>query len=213
LFGVFRALKDIKIWIIGVKNLIVKVDAKYIKGMINNPDVQPNASMNRWISAILLFDFKLQHVPGKEHGPDGLSRRLLAPKDPPVNDDYEEWIDNANAFITTVSVPHQPDSTPWYLAMDTFCIELLNEILPLQSILLPYQQYTPDSPHYAQAFTATVTTPVTPTIPQSDKAKQCDAKLNSIITFLSNPSRPPNISEADFKKLVCLAVGFFMRDG
>jgi hypothetical protein len=47
LFGVFRALKDVKIWIIGVKNLVVEVDAKYIKGMINNPDIQPNASMNR----------------------------------------------------------------------------------------------------------------------------------------------------------------------
>jgi hypothetical protein len=28
-----------KIWIIGVHNLTVEVDAKYIKGMINNPDI------------------------------------------------------------------------------------------------------------------------------------------------------------------------------
>ncbi|KAJ3571155.1 hypothetical protein NP233_g3930 [Leucocoprinus birnbaumii] len=41
LFGLFRALKDTKIWIIGVKNFVVEVDAKYIKGMINNPDIQP----------------------------------------------------------------------------------------------------------------------------------------------------------------------------
>jgi len=57
LFGLFRALKDCQIWIIGVKNLVVEVDAKYIKGMINNPNIQPNATINCWILAILLFDF------------------------------------------------------------------------------------------------------------------------------------------------------------
>jgi len=74
LFGLFHALKDCRIWIIGVKNLVVEVDTKYIKGMINNPDIQPNATINYWISAILLFDFQLCHVPGHSHGPDGLSR-------------------------------------------------------------------------------------------------------------------------------------------
>jgi hypothetical protein len=46
LFGLFWALKDARIWIIGVKNLVVEVDAKYIKGMINNPDIQPFATIN-----------------------------------------------------------------------------------------------------------------------------------------------------------------------
>lgn len=59
LFGLFRALKDARIWIVGVRNLVVEVDAKYIKGMINNPNIQPNAAINRWIAAILLFDFQL----------------------------------------------------------------------------------------------------------------------------------------------------------
>jgi hypothetical protein len=27
------------IYIIGVKNLVVEVDAKYLKGMLNNPDI------------------------------------------------------------------------------------------------------------------------------------------------------------------------------
>ena len=32
--------------------------------------------MNQWMAAILLFTFKLVHIPGKEHaGPDGLSQR------------------------------------------------------------------------------------------------------------------------------------------
>ena len=45
---------------------------------------------NRWISAILLFNFQLRHVPGHAHGPDGLSQCFQAPEDPAVEEDYEE---------------------------------------------------------------------------------------------------------------------------
>ena len=69
----------------GVKKLIVEVDAKYIKDMLNNPDLQPNAAINRWIQGILLFDFQLQHIPGDKHkGPDALSRKE------PTEEDWEE---------------------------------------------------------------------------------------------------------------------------
>jgi len=46
LFGLFCALKDCQIWIIGVNNLVVEINVKYIKGMINNPDIQPNTTIN-----------------------------------------------------------------------------------------------------------------------------------------------------------------------
>ena len=100
LYGLFRALKASRIFIIGVKNLIVEVDAKYIKGMINNPDIQPNNTINRWIAGILLFDFKLRHVSAKRHMPaDGLSRRRASDDDIPQDDsDPDDWIDEANAF-------------------------------------------------------------------------------------------------------------------
>jgi hypothetical protein len=76
LYGLFRALRAVRVWIFGVPRLTIEVDAKYIKGMINNPDLQPNASINRWIAGILLFNFELVHVPGDKHtGADGLSRR------------------------------------------------------------------------------------------------------------------------------------------
>jgi hypothetical protein len=98
LYGLFRALKAVKVWLIGVKKLTIEVDAKYIKGMLNNPDIQPNTAMNRWIAGILLFDFTLKHVPGSKHqGPDGLSRRQRAPEDDEEDEessnDVEEWID------------------------------------------------------------------------------------------------------------------------
>jgi hypothetical protein len=77
------------------------VDAKYIEGMINNPDIQPNASMNRWIAAILrflLFTFKLKHVLGAKHvGPDGLSRRRRSLDDEEIEETPEEienWLDD-----------------------------------------------------------------------------------------------------------------------
>ena len=58
-YGLFCALKAIKVWIIGIENFTVEVDAQYIKGMLNNPDIQPNASMNCWLAGIQTFDFKL----------------------------------------------------------------------------------------------------------------------------------------------------------
>ena len=94
LYGLFRALRAMRLHLVGIRNLIVEVDASYIKGMISNPDVQPNAAINRWIAAILLFDFKLAHVPADKHrGPDGLSRREPAPGED-EDDDPEDWVDH-----------------------------------------------------------------------------------------------------------------------
>ena len=91
LYGLFRAFKSIKMYIVGVENFVVEVKAKYIKGMINNPDIQPNSTINRWIAGILLFNFKLQHVSAKDHTPaDGLSRRRFSPDDPDDEDNSEE---------------------------------------------------------------------------------------------------------------------------
>jgi hypothetical protein len=80
---------------VGVKKLVVEMDARYIKGMLNAPDLQPNAAMNRWIFAILLYTFELVHVPAVDHkAADGLSRRPMAEDDTEDEED-EEWIDRA----------------------------------------------------------------------------------------------------------------------
>jgi len=80
LYGLFHSLRATHLWIIGIHNLVVEVDAKYIKGMLNNPDIQPNAMINHWIACILLFNFKLIHVPGATHGPDSLSTSVKCQK-------------------------------------------------------------------------------------------------------------------------------------
>ena len=104
LYGLYRALRSLKLYLIGVRNVIVEVDAKYIKGMLANPDIAPSASINRWILSILMFHFTLVHVPGTHHGPDGLSRRRPQPgdKDEP-EDDFEDWIDQVNGFMHLIN--------------------------------------------------------------------------------------------------------------
>ena len=73
LYGLYRALGALRLYLIGIHNLIVEVDARYIKGMLSNPDIAPTATLNRWIVSILTFHFTLVHVAGTHHGPDGLS--------------------------------------------------------------------------------------------------------------------------------------------
>ena len=73
LYRLYRSLRALRLYLIGLRNLIVEVDAKYIKGMLSNPDIAPSASINCWIVSILMFHFELVHVPGSFHGPDGLS--------------------------------------------------------------------------------------------------------------------------------------------
>ncbi|CAL1712332.1 unnamed protein product [Somion occarium] len=103
LYGLFRALRAYRLYLVGVKKLQVEVDAKYIKGMLNEPDLQPNASVNRWIQGILLFDFELIHIPAERHkGPDALSRRGLGEGEE-VKEEDDAWLDE----IALYTLPHE----------------------------------------------------------------------------------------------------------
>jgi hypothetical protein len=82
LFGLYHALRHWRLYVIGVQNLKVEVDAQYIQGILNSPDLQPNAAVNRWVQGILMFDFELVHIPMvRFQGPDALSRRKPNPDD------------------------------------------------------------------------------------------------------------------------------------
>ena len=59
LHGIFHALKALRLHLIGLPTFHLEVDMKYIKGMLNNPDIQPNNVINHWIAGILLFNFEL----------------------------------------------------------------------------------------------------------------------------------------------------------
>jgi len=76
-----------------------QIDVSYIKGMLNNPDIQPGAMVNRWIVGIKLFQFELVHVPGRLHtGLDGLSWHTISPNDPVEEDDADDWLDKTMSF-------------------------------------------------------------------------------------------------------------------
>jgi hypothetical protein len=115
IYGLYRALRTLCLYLIGVWNLVVEVDARYIKGMLSNPDISPSASINWWIVAILTFHFDLVHVPGIHHGPDGLSRRPQEVGDDENQDDEEDfayWIDQLHGFLHQINVIDTPPRQP-----------------------------------------------------------------------------------------------------
>jgi len=66
----------------GCRDFIVEMDAKYLAGMLNNPEKMPNATINCWVDYIWTnFFFELVHKRGKTFGPDGLSRQKWYPGD------------------------------------------------------------------------------------------------------------------------------------
>jgi hypothetical protein len=136
LYGLYRALRAWKIYLIGVRNIVVEVDARYIKGMLANPDLAPGASMNRWILAILTFHFTLVHVPGVSHRPDGLSRRNPQPGDElEPEDDFEDWIDRVHGFMHIINdSPHVQRSQ--------------KTIATLSTEIIPDNEETPESLSY-----------------------------------------------------------------
>ena len=186
LYGLFRALKQTQLFTIGVKKLIVEMDAKFIKGMLNNPTLHPNDAINRWIAAILLFDFDLVHVPAEKHtGADGLSRRPRDPNDPPFDDptELEEWIDtNAGFFIELHSPPslHDP-APPLSLVLEQYTVLHAASTSSPPSSETPLPQSDDDA-----------------AIPRSAKALLREEKLDIIQRFLTTLERPPDLSDEEY---------------
>ena len=136
--------------IIGATDLVIELDVQYVCGMLNNPDIQPSAAINRWITAIQLFDFRPIHIPAEKHqGPDGLSHYEPIPGKDDNEGNPEEWVDDVlslglwlntwderptclagtTKFFHTESVVSSSDDALTFLpAMDKACT--LNEELP-----------------------------------------------------------------------------------
>ncbi|KIO05552.1 hypothetical protein M404DRAFT_47366, partial [Pisolithus tinctorius Marx 270] len=171
----------------------VEVDAKYIKGMINNPDLQPNVTINRWIAGILLFEFKLIHVLAEKHrGPDGLSRRPRANEDLEPEDDYEDWIDEVGSFAVV-----EP-KLGWIPYVGEQRSERSSEATETQVVL-------------SQASGMDATADIE--IPRTEKGKQQDERLEVVRKFLEDQQRPPGMSNLDLNSLIKYAARFFLKNG
>jgi len=189
LYGLFRALKQTQLFTIGVKKFIVKMDAKFIKGMLNSPALHPNDAINCWISTILLFDFELVHVPADKHtGADGLSRRPPSPDDPLPEDadELEQWIDTNSGFFLELNSPQSPVDPA-----------------PSMALSLEPESDTSLSPSSIPD----------PEIPRSPKALRRDEKLVVIRRFLSSLKRPPDVTDDSYRQLLRQASDYFVQDG
>ena len=106
LFGLFTALMRARFYLFGVRSLVVEHDARYLKGMVENPDLIPDATINRWIAGIRLFNFIWRHIPGRAHAvADGLSRKGAGEGEEPVNVDYseqDEFLERVSGYASMV---------------------------------------------------------------------------------------------------------------
>jgi len=71
----------------------------YIKGMLNNLDIQPGAVVNSGLSASSSSSFKLVHVPGRLHMAQMVCHSgAISPNDPLEEDDADNWLDKTMSF-------------------------------------------------------------------------------------------------------------------
>jgi hypothetical protein len=186
LYGLFRAFSLFKLYVIGIRNLIVETDARYIKGMLANPDIAPSASINRWIVAILTFHFELVHVPGVRHGPDGLSRRPRQPgdPDPPETEEFEDWIDKVHGFLHQINISTIPQ--PPSMLHSIFITEPTNQ-----------DRETETRSDYD-------------IVPRSPSAKAEDERLVAVRKWHEDLERPPRLSDPDYANFLRYCTRFFV---
>jgi hypothetical protein len=201
LYGLFHVLHAVRVFIFGVKNLTVEVDMKYIKGMINNPDLQPNATINRWIAGILLFSFKLVHISALKHkGVDGLSRHPPVEEDPMEDGDYEDWIDRAYSF--SIALLNNCTYRIYGGCID-ICHDVHNTCFTSQTVHAPILRVY---------FDTTRAEDPKPEIPRSEQACAQDMLLTSIERFLITCKRPLDLMDEEFETFVRQAACFFVLE-
>jgi hypothetical protein len=211
IYGLWRALCTVRLHIIGVKNLVVEVDAQYIKGMLNNPNIQPNAAVNRWIVGIKLFDFTLVHVPTERHAAaDGMSRQRRAPEDSDEEDDEEsadDWLDKMMSFGVEL-VNSRPQFTAKSLVMSS---------IPGHHVRVPYlaprASATPSTAYVVYFGTQEDDEDDTAAIPLSTKALEDEERLRKIKMLLNDPLAYKDFRSKELKTLVYQASKFFILDG
>ncbi|OBZ79949.1 Transposon Tf2-9 polyprotein [Grifola frondosa] len=199
IYGLFRALRALRLYLIGVRNLVIEVDARYIKGMLQNPDIAPSASINRWIVAILTFHFTLVHVPGTNHGPDGLSRRPRQPDDEDEpEDDFEDWIDRIHGFAHLVN-PHPTQKVTRDSLASIYTIDEPH----------PHSQHSSQVPE-GEGESQDPPVDSYDIVPRSIQAIALDQRLLLVRDWHRTLERPAQFTDADYETFVKFAVQFFV---
>jgi hypothetical protein len=208
LFGLYRALRKLRIYIVGVKKLVVEVDAKYIKGMLNAPDEVPNTTLNRWVEGILMYNFVLRHVPAKDFGAtDGLSRRPAG--DESDSDDSDEERDRLGE-VPKLRLEGETSSA-CLLASPGNAIGPWIRHVPLVGV---FDQLDEDE-------TEEVDVEAEATIKEKFKTPgrrhmngwTLEEELREVDKFLKTLEKPSVLSAADLKSFLRYALRFFVQNG
>jgi transposase InsO family protein len=218
LYGLFRALKACKYHIVGIKNLVVEMDASYVKGMLNNPDIQPNAAINRWIAGIMLFNFTLRHVKAENHkGPDALSRRPFTEGDEVEKEDIDEWLDERlglGIWATTWMMNNSDVSNRNLQETDNTGSHGENSQRPALSSAFQVPSTILSTRVYASTTTNDATNnPSTQeiSIPISDESDTAQRELETIREFLRTTKHPSQLSDEEFTRIVKKSHKYFYR--
>ena len=211
LYGLYRAFRALRLYIVGVRNLKVETDASYIRGMLANPDMAPSASINRWIMAILLFHFELVHVPGTSHAPDGLSRRRLQPGEslPPDDEsdnEFDDWVDKLHGLLHLINSPPPLSDAPGPEHAPVYAPHRKPDGTA-ESVAVFFQQTASSR----TGKRPRVTPPPYENCPRSSAALAYDAKLEDIRTWLSSPLElPEGVPEKQIAGFLQCAQQFFI---
>ena len=196
------------------------MDKKYIKGIINNPNLQLNAIINHWIAGILLFHFKLVHISADKHsGLDGLSCWPQARGDPSDEDCIEDWLDDVYFFVIELLNEHPYPELYAYQLKECYSHVFLpvyhcrNTSHPSSCILardpdcIPVHSFSLDSTDpYLQTDEA-------PEILCSPKAKSHEEWILLIRLFLDTQERPNGMSDKNYQLFLNSATHFFVLNG
>ena len=187
LYGLMRALRHYRAFIVGIKNLIVEVDAASIKGMLDHPDIQASTLINRWIQGVQQFDFQLVHVPAYKHkGPDALSRRPVTSQDSSDESDPEAWVDNIALFTQL-----NPDKPSPQISSTSFPSPAFNDTL--------YMDFLPSPLHDPSYFYAGA-------VKQHDPEQE----LIDILRYHVSKTHPP-MNSRNKRRFVRKANQFFIQ--
>jgi Integrase zinc binding domain len=208
---------------VGLPTFTLEVDAKYIKGMLNNPDIQPNNTMNHWIAGILLFNLELVHVPGKNHvGPDSLSRRSSTPEE--EEEPQDDWADEVlglgvwvNSWLKGQALEKAKSTLPHF--QQSIGYPTRGQVLmPANAILQGAIKDQDEQPSLQTAallpLFITFTLHPEPaagahvTIPHSAADSIADLELPRIKELLDPTQKPADLNEATFKRFIRHATRF-----
>ena len=174
--------------------------------MLQNPDLAPSTSINRWIVTILTYHFELIHVPGSSHAPDGLSRRYPQPGDASQeDDDFEDWIDKLHGFLHQIlpirTASARSRSPVQLLALAT------GDSRDFSEGEEPAAANTDAIEHESREL-QTESNEVE--LPMSDVARKAEERLHEVASWLRTLVRPTGLTDAAYTAFIKYCTQFFV---